>query len=101
MNEEIVNDQDRNSNETVSSPLPGSVHHLGQASNPAPGVGACACVCQRCDHAWIARTPSGQLPKRCPGCQTRFWFKPRVNAAGRPARRKLEADNPAIAASGG
>lgn len=53
------------------------------------------CNCARCGWQWQPRR--NPEPRKCPGCGTRFWDKPRPNPAGRPAKRRVEGDHPMVA----
>lgn len=36
--------------------------------------------CERCSHEWLPRANQPKdLPVRCPGCNSPYWNKPRIN----------------------
>ena len=54
------------------------------------------CICEQCGHNWWARgndQDANLKPKRCPGCMTTAWDRPKKKA-GRP--RKLAPDQPGL-----
>ena len=48
--------------------------------------------CERCEHAWVPRDKSGELPSVCPKCKSPYWNKPRkADSAAAEAKPKPAA----------